>query len=302
MATISEPESAPFPNLAPLFDHPVLEQMELTVDYPNRGSLVAKVRTCNEEVVARTFRLRRPEGPFWGTLNDLFGVNPVHAGELLPIYSLLATSSPLRVPRVRRTADMDDRTWLIVDYLDDGPLASFQELSDAGLLTFGMRLAQIHKRGFTSLGTVSGTVRFDGSEFPRRLAYVMGSATTRAPGAPMELGREMRRRAEMLSPPKAGALVMPDMLPSQFLVRNHRISAVVDLDAYMVGPRELDFSCLELFLDDRSAELIHRGYGQVLPPPLMRPVRRLYRYFMWLLTVGPNSDLDAHMRQPHLFP
>ena len=68
--------------------------------------------------------------------------------------------------------------------------------------------------------------------------------------------------AAELMPPTEGALVLADIFPPQFLHEDGRIVAMIDIDAYVVGPRELDFVCLEYFVDERAAQLIAGGYRE----------------------------------------
>jgi aminoglycoside phosphotransferase (APT) family kinase protein len=105
-----------------------------------------------------------------------------------------------------------------------------------------------------------------------------------------------------LTPPTEGALVLADIFPPQFLHEDGRVVAMIDIDAYVVGPRELDFVCLEYFVDEHSAALIARGYREVSQLPAIEPVRRVYRYFFWLLTMNPMAlDYDRWTTWPAAF-
>lgn len=56
------------------------------------------------------------------------------------------------------------------------------------------------------------------------------------------------------------------------------LSAVVDVEAYAVGPREIDFIGLEYVLDEKSAEAFLGGYSKQLQPPDLSSYREVYRY------------------------
>lgn len=278
-------------NLQPLFGRPILEQEELKTGCDNQGSLVFRVRTSQEHVIARAFRRHTVEGPFWGTLHALFGINPLAAHEIVPTYTLLANISPIPVPSVLRVGAAEEREWLIVELIKGRPLGNFAELSDGGLLEFGRNLGSIHAQRFATLGNPSGSTRFAPYEFPRRLANAFHYAVSNYYAGTRLSGMldEMCTSATELSPPTAGALVMPDIFPGQFLEEGGRIAAMIDVDAYVVGPRELDLICLELFVDDRAATLIGKGYREICPLPQLEQVRFVYRYLFRLLQMIPDT-------------
>ena len=109
------------------------------------------------------------------------------------------------------------------------------------------------------------------------------------------------RAALALPAPERAALVMVDLDVCQFLSDGRRITAVVDTEGYVVGPRELDLIALEYLLDQAGAAAFARGYRTVLPLPDLAPVRTIYRYLYLLLEVQGQADFDEWMRWPSLF-
>lgn len=293
----------PHPNLQPLFDQPILEQDEFLLDYEDRGSRVIRVRTSREHVVARTFRLNAPEGPFWGTLHALFGANPLVTAELATVHTCLGAVSPIPVPTLLRHGRAENRGWAVVELMPGSPLQDFADLTDAGLTELGRNLAAIHTHRYAALGSLSGSCSFQPDTFPERLVSVFRRAVPDHPdGKPVaDMLEDMCLAASALPPPRTGVPAMPDLGPSQFLQHEGRVTAVVDIDAYVAGPPELDFVCLEFFTDERAASLIARGYGELLRPPPIASVRQVYRYLFRLLTVGQDVDLVAHMSWPDYF-
>ena len=289
------------PDLQQLFAERILELEELHPGFDDHGSSVFRVRTAREDVVVRAFRADDLADPFWGCLNALFGIDPLVESEAVAIYALLAAASPIRVPLLKRTGIVDGRVWLVVEHMRGTPLARFDELSDGGLVAFGSSLAHIHRRRFDTLGNPSGSMRYPPAEFPRRLAEVIRRhAAVDAPHAGVV--DEMCAAAAELPPPAEGALVLGDIFPPQFLHADGAVVALIDIDAYVVGPRELDFVCLEYFVDERAAALIARGYRDVGPLPSLEQVRRVYRFFFWVLTMNPGAlDYDRWMTWPTAF-
>jgi hypothetical protein len=288
------------PDLRSLFDSEILEQERLVVGFEEPGSDVIRVRTEREHVVARAFRLDVVSGPFWGGLQTLFAIDPLSTCEVAEIHAALrGTASPLAVPAFLRSGRIEGREWVVVELMGGRALMDFGALSDDGLVELGRCLAAIHSPRFDALGTVSGSTRVALGDFYPRLAAMFHEARAdRRLGAICD---RMATSARRLAPPAAGALVLPDIAPWQFLERDGRAVALVDLDAYVVGPRELDLVFLEYFVDDRCGRLIEQGYRELLALPALDAVRPVYRLLGYLLTILPGIELDVWMAWPQRF-
>jgi hypothetical protein len=296
--------SRPLPDLRALFGEPILEQVELDPGFDDHGSSVFRVRTESEHVIVRSFRASQANGSFWRSLHTLFGIDPLDAREAVRAYELLAQISPIPVPGLRRTAIASGRTWLVVELMQGTPLASFGDLSDDGLHALGRGLATIHSRRFHTLGSPSGSLRYPPADFPRRLAELFREsvASGGVDGMRASMAEEMYAAAGDLAPPTEGVLVLPDIFPPQFLAYDGRVAAMIDLDAYVIGPRELDLVCLEYFVDERAAEQVARGYREIASMPSLRHVRRAYRYLFWVLEMNPMAlDIDRWLSWPAAF-
>lgn len=95
--------------------------------------------------------------------------------------------------------------------------------------------------------------------------------------------------------------VFIDLDKLQFLIHDGMLSAVVDLEAYVVGPREFDFVGLEYQLHEISAVSFLKGYSTILDPPDLSNYRTAYRYFYRLLGVQGSVDLNRWFAQRALF-
>ena len=292
------------PDLQELFDEPVLEQVELDPGFEDHGSSVFRVRTTREHVVVRSFRAEHVGGPFWGGLHTLFGIRPLETSEVLAVYGLLAKASPIAVPGVLRTGAAGGRDWLVVELMAGTPLASFDQLSDDGLVDLGRAIATIHRHEFATLGNVSGTLRYEPADFPRRLARFFRAPVDGHPDptALAPLVDTICAAIAELPPPSRGVPVLVDLFPPQFLHHDGRAVAMVDVDAYVIAPRELDLVCLEYFVDERTAALLARGYREIAPLPRLDGVRSVYRYLLFALTMNPMGlDLDRWVSWPTAF-
>ncbi|GCE26460.1 hypothetical protein KDA_19440 [Dictyobacter alpinus] len=116
-----------------------------------------------------------------------------------------------------------------------------------------------------------------------------------------ELLPAISAEALRLPEPSESSLIMVDMDPTQFLVRNSSVAALVDTEAYALGSRAFDFIALEYILDQRKASALARGYSRILSVPDLTLVRPVYRYFYRLLEIQEKSEIAIWQAQPLLF-
>lgn len=95
--------------------------------------------------------------------------------------------------------------------------------------------------------------------------------------------------------------IMPDISANQFLYAPDftRISAVVDLDAYVIGPREWELCVLEYCMERADAFIC--GYSRYQPLPVVAPCRETYRLMLYLCDPYSDLALESHMAQPTVF-
>jgi Ser/Thr protein kinase RdoA (MazF antagonist) len=288
-------------NLQGLFDQPILEQMSLDPGYSGHANDVWRVRTSSETAIVRAFR-GQPEGPFWDGCRALFGIDPADTFHLESLNRLLAGISPIPVPRVLRKSVVDGRRCVVVELMPGQPLQGFREQPDGMLYGFGQALAQIHAARFHFFGHPSGARPSPLASFHTQMVDVMRDLAEGAPDSALRQALEPVCAAAMVLPaPAAGSLVMVDLNPSQFLTDGEFVTALVDTEAYVVGPRELDFIALEYVLDPSAAAAFACGYRSVAPLPALSAVRPVYRYLYRLFEIEGDVELQEWMAWPILF-
>jgi hypothetical protein len=291
-------------DLQALFDEPILEQTYFDPGYSGHASDVWLVRTASGAAVARAFRWGGPGGPFWSGCHHLFGVDPSRVFDLEPLNARLTQLSPISAPRVLHKGVLDGREWVVVEYMPGSALETFRGQPAAMLEQFGHALARIHSHRFADYGSPAGRVRYPLEGFFARLAEALRMLASRFYAGDKRVMAALEpicRAALGLPPPSNAALVMVDMDVGQFLSDGRHITAVVDTEGYVVGPRELDLIGLEYLLDPSGAAAFTRGYQAVMPLPDLAPVRAIYRYLYLLLEVQGQADLDEWMGWPCLF-
>ncbi len=95
--------------------------------------------------------------------------------------------------------------------------------------------------------------------------------------------------------PQSYSLIMPDISANQFVYSHDlgRINAVVDVDAYVVGPREWELCILEMCLNNRRP--FADGYEQYQNLPDLSQCRSFYRFFSYLCNPWEKVDLQKFM-------
>jgi hypothetical protein len=101
--------------------------------------------------------------------------------------------------------------------------------------------------------------------------------------------------------PSYSTFIMIDMDPTQFLSDGKAITGLVDTEAYVIAPRELDFIGLEYMLDYKAASHFKRGYRRVLELPDLSMVRKPYRYLYRLLSVQGDVNIKEWLDHEVLF-
>jgi fructosamine-3-kinase len=290
-------------DLQGLFDEPILEQTYFDPGYSGHASDVWLVRTPSGAAVARAIRGSELGGSFWSGCRHLFDIDPRRVFDLEPLNAQLAEISPIPAPRVLRKGILDSRQWVVVEYMPGRTLETFRGQPPEMLEQFGHALARIHSRRFADYGSPSGHARYPLDGFFTRLVETLRMLVSRFYSDDRRINDALEpicQAALRLPPPSSAALVMVDLDVCQFLSDGARITAVVDTEGYVVGPRELDLIALEYLLDQAGAAAFKRGYQGMLPLPDLAPVRTIYRYLYLLLEVQGQADLDEWMQWPNL--
>lgn len=95
--------------------------------------------------------------------------------------------------------------------------------------------------------------------------------------------------------------IMPDLRWDQFLQQDGNLTALVDLDAIVFGPRELELVLLEFLLDEQQATIFCEQYQQLHSLPDLSQVRTPYRLLLFMMNVLGEKNVDAWMQAPTRF-
>lgn len=288
-----------------LFDEPIEEIITLDPGYSGHASDVWLVKTSTQEVIVRSSRWKHePDREFWWGCKFMFGIDPRHMIYFEENSKFLNTIPDIRAPKTLTSASIEGKEYLIVEKMKGAVLQSFTNQSKELLYQFGVWLAKVHRSSYDFYGNLARTSVEEKGQFHSRLAQAMRWIVEKE----QQHNRKMvdylvniLNELNGLPVPAHFCPILVDMDPSQFLSDNGMISAIVDTEAYVVAPRELDFVGLEYVMDKEASIAFINGYTTILDIPELSKCRKVYRYWYRLLGVQGSVDLDTWLAQPELF-
>ncbi len=243
---------------------------------------------------------RKPEerSPFWFAMDYIFQSNfasqrrsvaalaPALCNPHIPVAGVICTDETLKVQVFE---EMEGR-----GYAPD----TFPE--DEGVLyQLGQYLGFLHGRSWPAFGCWPSAEQ-PAASFGQRLLEAMESILERYWQGDERAWTQFRAIRGSIPAPTAFHLMMTDLSANQFVYDEglHAIRGVVDLDAYVVGPREWELTILELCLPEGSA--FRRGYERYGALPDLSGCRDVYRFFSYLCDPWERADLSEFLARPKL--
>jgi aminoglycoside phosphotransferase (APT) family kinase protein len=287
-----------------LFEAPIIKIRELSPGYDDHASDVWLVKTDNQEVVVRSSRMiGEPNNDFWWGCKRLFGIDPRNVHELENVNNILNEFSTIPIPRVLKKGT-SSREYVVVEKLEGYVVKSFINKPASMLESLGEGLAHIHQHQRDYIGNPSGSFQIQLEHFHDHLIRVMKELISKFYRNNQKIVYKLDEIMEILEDlpvPDSSTFVLVDMDPTQFLSNGKVITGLVDTEAYVIAPRELDFIALEYILDKKAAAAFQTGYEKVMEIPDLTNYRLPYRYLYRLLSVQGSVDLDNWFNQKILF-
>jgi hypothetical protein len=293
------------------FVEPILEAAHCDPGYTDHATDVWRVRTSSQTVALRLSEYNSWHGPFWDGLRRLFKWRPVTPGRVTKRNRFLSHAGGLPVPNLLSHGHFKEPlrnrslSYLIMEWLPGQRCDTFAELSEVGLESYGIHLARLHSHVLPQVRVLAGAQsclpETFGAKVSETLTWLVHTYFQYDPGLTALLPG-MYRQALGLHPTRC-VPVLVDLDPSQYLHNGTgELCALIDTDAYVIGPRELDFIALEYVLTAAQGAAFTRGYSTLLPLPNLHYVRTVYRYLYRLMEVFPgNFSPDEWLTYPGIF-
>lgn len=288
-----------------LFKESINEIVELSPGYEDHASDVWLVKTDHQEVVVRSSRMTaEPSNEFWWGCRKLFGIDPRQVFELEHVNNKLSDLTSIPVPRVINKGEAFAREFVVVEKLKGEVVQSFIGQPSSVLQSLGEGLAEIHRHNENYIGSPSGSFKVRLEDFNQHLKDIMAEVVSRFYFDQERIKSkllEINDLLDRLPVPEFSTFVLVDMDPTQFLSNSKVITGLVDTEAYVIAPRELDFIGLEYVLDEKSAMSFKVGYENVMEIPDLTKCRTIYRYLYRLLSVQGRVDIDEWINHKIIF-
>ncbi len=251
------------------------------------GDMVLKI--CQQKNIAQS--------SFWQLTEQLFGLYlPRDLAGFASVQQCVEPASRIDLPELLACGGQTETLpAFILNRFVSGTRLSQALIGDAMIRQFAGHLAGLHSQQQEQWGLISQPDRRADSWPENLLRTVLSQCEVQRVGEPwLSL---VSSQLESVNPTKFSPIML-DNRWDQYLVDGDNITALVDIDAFVIGPRELELILLEYQLDDRQAEMFADTYQQTLPIPDLVDVRLSYRLLLFLMNALGETDLDKWMRAP----
>lgn len=239
--------------------------------------------------------------PFWQSMQDIFG--STFAGQRRNVAALVDTLA--QNPHIPAAPVVCTDETLAYQVFEEVPgLAYAPDIfpNSASLLhQLGQYVGFLHQSKYPQFGVFPPDGRnptFDVASFGLRLRSCMQRLIGRHWAEDTAVAAYFRQLPLDTLQVGSFSLMMPDISANQFVFAPTLdcIRAVVDYDAYVLGPREWELAVLELCMQDGTA--FRQGYESYAPLPDLSATRAIYRFLMYLCDPWESIALEAFLAQP----
>lgn len=252
------------------------------------GSMVLKV--CNHQTIQNS--------TFWQGMNQLFDIDfPASLADIDKTHRFLNEQGELQVPEFIAS---EASAFVLARYLD-GDDVDFEYISDDMVIQLARHLAKLHQSKHSQWGAFHHA-DFSSEQWSIRLQNTLCALTASHPCTlPEEILKQALQHAAKVDI-DTFVPIMLDLRWDQMLHQQGQLSAIVDMDAFVIGPRELELVLLEYQLKPHQAEVFAKTYQTVTNWPDLTEHRFSYRLLLFLMNSLGETDikkwLNAAIRWP----
>lgn len=258
--------------------------------------------TGQRYVVKQPKAIRENMSPFWQQMDAIFGIDCVtQLAAVRRVSVLLQRQSIIPVPQVIHvepdTPDLEAP--LIVLTRLEGTAHDPDEFPDSEALhdQLGQYIGYLHTQSYPGYGNVLLEPLHPQPDFLAAATATMRRTIKHfwADQAPLhQYLDDLLATVDPAALYSTANLIMIDISGNQFVYDGQRISGVVDLDAYVIGPREWELSIVEMCITQPAA--FRRGYECYATLPTFAPFRGFYRLWSYLNEPAQGYDAEQFTR------
>ncbi len=243
--------------------------------------------------------------PFWKQLQNIFGSDFItQAVNITSLVNHLCMNPHIKVPKVFYT-DVEDGVFQVFQRIE-GTSYEPDEFPTEKEINYqlGQYIGWTHSHKLQGYGIFSDNLKLKGtSKFLEDVLCSMDSIINEYWSSNQEV-IDYFRDIQSVIPKEFGyfSLIMPDISANQFVYSKDlkSINAVVDIDAYVIGPINFELTVLEMCLSDYSS--FQKGYEEYCGLPCFKSFRSFYRFLIYLNDPHDSIELKDFLNTNILFP
>jgi len=230
-------------------------------------------------------------------MNSLFAINfPMSLGNIASVYQQISNSSRLSIPPLIASAEAE---FVLTEWVPGNDVLA-EAVNEETISSLAKHLGLLHQLQCSHWGGLQKP-EFTATEWPLRLKITLQALSQQQASSVDQAVLhqaliQTKHLSEFMFVP-----IMPDLRWDQFLMQDNKLSALVDLDAIVCGPRTLEFVLLEFLLNQQQADCFVAEYQRYQSIPDLADVRLPYRLLLFLMNVLGETDLDAWLNHPKRF-
>jgi len=241
------------------------------------------------------------ESPFWQIMQDFFDFDLRNEiANFSDTYELIEKTCSLEIPKLIKTETLlDNNTYILTAELKGSVVAS---VNDQMVKELANHLAELHSKTGNTWGTLNNP-KFNTSDWSLRLETTLKESSEKWGGVFLQSDKYLKKALEACASIQVTEFVpmIPDLRWDQFLQNNNVITALVDLDAFVFAPLELDFVILEYILSLDQIRIFSDAYTKHHAIPDIKQVRPAYRLLLFYMQILGDADLDDWMNKEIMF-
>ncbi len=244
------------------------------------------------------------ESSFWQIMQQLFGVNlQQDIKHFETLYRHIAKLTSLQIPEIVKVESIRQQSAYILTKELKGSVPDHSKINNGMVEQLAQHLAELHKDQRDSWGLIHQPL-FKSNEWRQRLSDTLEKSAYKWGGELAKYKPYLESALEACNHLNASEFVplMPDLRWDQLLItKDYAELILLDLDAFVLAPREMDFILLEYLLDQQQIEVFIEVYSQHHAIPDLKYARPAYRLLLFFMEVLGEQDIDKWMNVESLF-
>ena len=248
------------------------------------GRMVLKV--CDEGSVTQS--------GFWQGLNHLFLADfPNSLEQIGRTHDLLTKHGCCAIPEFVASS----RGQFVLTRFVTGEDVTAAQVTDEMVLQLAKHIGQLHQHTQSTWGNLHAPV-YEAREWNKHLSTTLGALANQDDVTMTKsLLADVLAQANVIEETEF-VPIMLDLRWDQFrTVAKSKALALIDLDAFVIGPRALELVLLEYVLSEQQFALFKTAYTQMNNWPDYSAQKASYQLLLFLMQVLGETDLDSWMKQ-----